>query len=64
MKQKATEQEEGKRVRVSDLSEFIAEIDSEVSDVENPHFEDVAGADVPRDTPGRVGIDRPPILHI
>ena len=56
MKQKATEQKEGKRVRVPGLPEFIAEIDSEASDAESPHFEDIAGAKVSRDAPGGVGI--------
>ena len=56
MKQKAIEQEEGKRVRVSGLPEYIAEIDSEASDIESPHFEHVAGAKVSRDAPGGVGI--------
>ena len=52
MKQKATEQEEGKRVWVSGLPEFIAVIDSEASDAKSPHFEDVVGVEVPRDAPG------------
>ena len=55
MKQKATEQEEGKRVRVPNLPEFIAEIDNEASDAESPHFKDVDGTEVPQDTPGGVG---------
>jgi len=55
MKQKATEQEEDKRVRVPGLPEFIVVIDSEASDAESPHFEDVAGAEVSHDIPGRVG---------
>jgi len=42
MKQKVTEQEEGKRVRVPGLPEFITEIDSEASDTESPYFENVA----------------------
>ena len=44
-----TEQEEGKRVRVSGLLEFIVVIASEASDAESSHFEVVAGAEVPRD---------------
>ena len=37
------------------VPEFIAKIDSEASDAESPHFEDVAGTEVPRDAPGEVG---------
>ena len=55
MKQKATEQEEGKRVRVPNLPEFIADIDSKASYAESPHFKDVDGTEVPQDTPGGVG---------
>ena len=55
MKQKTTKQEEGKRVRVLGLPELIAEIDSEASDAEGPHPEDVGSAEVPRDAPDRVG---------
>jgi len=40
---------------VSGLSEFIVVIDSETFDAERSHFEDVAGAEVPRDVPGGVG---------
>jgi len=43
MKQKVIAQEEGKRVRVSDLPEFIDVADSEASDAESPRFEDVVG---------------------
>ena len=39
---------------MSGLLEFITEIDSEASDAESPYFEDVVGAKVPRDAPGRV----------
>ena len=53
MKQKVTEQGEGKRVRVPGLPEFIAVVDSEASDA--PHFEDIIGTEVPRDVPGGVG---------
>ena len=51
-----TKQEEGKRVRVPGLPEFIAVIDSEAFNAESPHFEDVGGTDVPRDAPGGVSI--------
>jgi len=37
------------------LPEFIVVIDSETSDTESPYFEDVTGAEVPRDAPGGVG---------
>ena len=40
---------------MSGLPEFIIEINSEASDTESPHFEDVAGTEVPRDAPGGVG---------
>ena len=46
---------EDKRVRVSGLPKFIAIVDSEASDAKSPRFEDVAGAEVPRDVPGGVG---------
>jgi len=46
--------EEGKKVRVPGIPEFIAIADSEASDAESPHFEDVAGAKTPTDAPGRV----------
>ena len=38
------------------LPELIAVIDSEASDTESPHFGDIAGAEVPRDVPGGVGM--------
>ena len=44
------------------LREFIAEIDSEASDTKSPHFEDVAGAEVPRDAPG--GVDTAPMEEV
>jgi len=47
MKQKVTAKEEGKRVRVPGILEFIATADSEASDAESPRFEDVVGAEVP-----------------
>ena len=34
---------------------FIAEIDNEAFDTESPHFEDVAGVEVPQDAPGGLG---------
>ena len=37
------------------IPEFIATADSEASDAESPRFEDIAGAEVPRDAPGGVG---------
>ena len=40
------------------IPEFIAIADSEASDAESPHFEDVASAEVPRDIPGGVGTTR------
>ena len=56
LKQKVTAKEEGKRVRVPGIPEFIATTDSEASDAESPHFEDVTGAKVPTDALGGVGI--------
>ena len=47
---------------MSGLPEFIAEIDSETSNTESPHFEDVAGAEVPRVTPG--GVDTAPMEKV
>ena len=44
MKQKVTIKEEGKRVWVLCIPEFIATADSEVSDAESPRFEDVVDA--------------------
>ena len=44
MKQKVTAKGEGKRFRVPDILEFMANTDSEASDVESPRFEDIAGA--------------------
>jgi len=41
---------------VPGLPEFFTVIDNEASDAESPHFEDVPGAEVPWDAPGRVGI--------
>jgi len=55
LKQKVTAKEEGKRVRVPGLPEFIATADSEASDAESPRFEDVAGAEAPTDASGGVG---------
>ena len=40
---------------MSGILEFIAAADSKASKTESPHFEDVTGAKVPRDVPGRVG---------
>ena len=37
------------------LGKFVATADSEASDVESPHFEGDAGAEVPPDAPGGVG---------
>ena len=37
------------------IPEFIAIADSEASDTESPRFEDVVGAEVPRDILGGVG---------
>jgi len=56
MKQKATAKGEGKRVRVSDILEFIIAADSEASNTESLHFEDVADAEVPWDALGGVGM--------
>jgi len=55
MKQKVTVKEEGKRVRVSGILEFIFTADSEASDAESTHFEDIIGTEIPRDAPGGVG---------
>jgi len=55
LKQKVTAKEEGKRVRVPGISEFIATADSEASNAKSPHFEDVTGAKVPKDAPGGEG---------
>ena len=41
LKQKATKLYQGKRVQALGLPGFLAEVDSEASDVENPCFEDV-----------------------
>ena len=46
LKQKVTAKEEGKRVRVPGIPEFMATADSEASDAESPRFEDVAGAEL------------------
>ena len=35
---------------------FVATADNEASDAESPHFEDVAGAEVPTDVLGGVGM--------
>ena len=40
---------------MSGFPEFIAKINSETSNAERPHFEDVASAEVLRDAPGGVG---------
>ena len=40
---KATEQGQGKRVRVPGLPKFLAEARNEASDAESPRFEDVGG---------------------
>ena len=55
MKQKVTAEGEGKKVRVPGIPELIVAANSEVSDTESPHFEDVAGAEVTQDIPGGVG---------
>jgi len=39
---------------VPGVPEFIATADSEASDAQNPRFEDIAGAGIPRDAPGGV----------
>jgi len=41
---------------VPGIPEFIAATDSEASDAESPHFEDVAGVEVPHDVPGGIGM--------
>jgi len=56
MKQKVTVKGEGKRLRVPGIPEFIVAVDNKASDTESPHFEDVAGVEVPRDVPGGVGM--------
>ena len=45
LKQKATEQDQGKRVRVPGLPKFLAVVGSEASDTENPCFENVGGGE-------------------
>ena len=56
LKRKVTKKGEGKRVVwVPGLPEFVATADSEASDAESPHFEGVAGVEVPPDAPGGVG---------
>ena len=44
LRQKVIELDQGKRVRVSGLLEFLAEADSEASDAECPRFEDLVGS--------------------
>ena len=55
MKQKVIAKGEGKKVRVLGIPEFITAADSDALDAESPCFENVAGAEVPRDVPGGVG---------
>ena len=55
LKQKVTEKDEGKRVCMPGLPEFVATADSEASNAESPRFAGDAGAEVPPDAPGRVG---------
>ena len=38
-----------------DILEFMANTDSEASDVESPRFEDIVSAGIPQDAPGGVG---------
>ena len=54
LKQKVTTKGEGKRVQVPGILEFIATADSEVSDAESPHFEDVAAVEAPTNAPGAI----------
>ena len=49
------QRDEGRRVRVPGLPEFVATADSEASDAESPHFEGDAGAEVLPDAPGGIG---------
>ena len=55
LKRKVTEKGKGKRVRVPGLPEFVATADSEAFDAKSPHFEGVAGAEIPPNAPGGVG---------
>ena len=55
MKQKVTAKGEDKRVRVPGILEFIATAENEASEAESPRFEDVVGAEVPRDAPSGEG---------
>jgi len=55
LKQKVTDQGEGRRVWVSGIPEFIATTDSEASNAESPRFEGVAGANSLVYVPGGVG---------
>jgi len=54
MRQKVTAKEEGKRVWAPSIPEFIT-ADSEASEAKSPRFENIVGAKVPTDAPGRVG---------
>ena len=40
---KVSEFDQGKRVQLPGLSKFMVEVESEVSDVESPHFKEVVG---------------------
>ena len=55
LKQKVSEKNEGKRVRVPGHGEFIAVDDSEASDVGSPRFEADTGAEAPTAASGGVG---------
>ena len=55
LKQKAVEQDQGKRVRVPGLSEFLDEAGSEASDADSPHFEDVGGGEAAPEATRRAG---------
>ena len=55
LKRKVSEKNEGKRVRVPGLGEFIAVDDSEASDAGSPRFEADTGAETPAAASGVVG---------
>ena len=51
LRQKAIELNQEKRVGIPGLPEFLAEADSEASNTESPHFEDVIGDRATQEAP-------------
>ena len=57
LKRKVKDQKQGKRVQVTDLPEFLAEVDSEASDIESPCFKKAVGCELAKEVASRV--DKP-----